>query len=174
VLGAYIDLATGSIHNFSPGMVVVDGEPAELKGKVAKNYNLKKPTFQNRPLVPLTQYEPEWLQQKIKNISGWYQIATNARLFLQQTDTTTIQGLILFENGEECILKGEIVIATVDLIRIKGDLQLITEPVKNVEYDILPGEATFQIDFDDEITLTTNHAGNLLSYTAKRTAYHAN
>lgn len=164
ILGAYIDVATGSIHNFSPGLVVVDGEPIELDDKIAKNYNIKKMTFEKRKLIPLAEYEREWMSNKIKNISGWYKVANNAEMFIS-TNESLVDGFLLFENGEECILKGEIIISNIDLICITGDVELASFPNKNVEYDILPGGASFQIDFGDDIVLTTNHDGDIKSYT---------
>lgn len=164
ILGAYIDVATGSIHNFSPGLVVVDGEPMELAGKAAKNYNMNKKTFEKRKLIPLADYEREWVSRKIKNISGWYKVANNAEMFIS-TNESTVDGFIIFENGEECVLKGEIIISNIDLIFIIGDVELASFPNKNVEYDILPGPASFQIDFSDDIVLTTNHDGDVKSYT---------
>ena len=171
VLGAYIDLSTGSSHNFTPGVVTIDGVMHHYT-RLARNYNFSRTpaTYKNSPLIPAQEYDALQVAKKVKSCNGRFNIASNAFLFLDVDPTThAVNGFANFETGDECVLEGRIVLKSPELVRIIGMIDLEYPTEKNVEYDILPGTAQFQLDFyDEEIILAMNHDGVISSYNCSR------
>lgn len=170
ILGAYIDVATGSIHKITKNTVIINNEYHEKnESEIKEKYNFNDLTFEGRKLIPEEEYYTQIINNNIKKANGRYNIATNAFLFINIENNKTVNGIISYDTGDECLIVGEVEIKTLDLIRISGKIILESPTYKNVEYELLDGDAIFNLDiYEDNIILICNHKGYKTKYLCTR------